>query len=46
MDALDEIIIPRLTAGIRTITEVLNDEEREEFIRMKNIKEFLDIEND
>ena len=46
IDALDEIIIPRLTASIRTITEVLNDEEREEFIRMKNIKEFLDIEND
>jgi len=35
-----------LMTGIRTITEVLNDEEREEFIRMKNIKEFLDIEND
>jgi len=46
IDALDEIIIPRLTASIRTITEVLNDEEREEFIRMKNIKEFLDIEED
>ena len=44
IDALDEIIIPRLTTGIRTITEVLNDEEREEFIRMKNIKEFLDPE--
>ena len=29
-----------------TISEVLNDEERDEFIRMKNIKEFLDIEND
>jgi len=46
IDALDEIIIPRLTASIMTISEVLNDEEREEFIRMKNIKEFLDIEND
>ena len=46
IDALDEIIIPRLTAGILTITEVLNDEEREEFIRMKNIKEFLDIDNE
>ena len=44
IDALDEIIIPRLTAGILTITEILNDEEREEFIRMKNIKEFLDID--
>ena len=46
IDALDEIIIPRLTQGIKTISEVLNDEEREEFIRMKNIKEFLDIENE
>ncbi len=46
IDALDEIIIPRLSASILTITEILNDEEREEFIRMKNIKEFLDIEND
>ncbi len=46
IDALDEIIIPRLSASILTITEILNDEEREEFIRMKNIKEFLDIENE
>ena len=46
IDALDEIIIPRLSASIQTITEILNDEEREEFIRMKNIKEFLDIENE
>lgn len=45
IDALDEIIIPRLTAGILTITEVLNDEEREEYVRMKNIKEFLEIDN-
>ena len=46
IDALDEIIIPRLTKGILTITEILNDDEREEFIRMKKIKEFLEIEND
>ena len=46
IDALEEIIIPRLSASILTITEILNDEEREEFIRMKNIKEFLDIENE
>ena len=45
IDALEEIIIPRLSVGIKTITELLNDEEREEFIRMKNIKNFLDIEN-
>ncbi len=45
IDALEEIIIPRLSVGIKTISELLNDEEREEFIRMKNIKNFLEIEN-
>ncbi|UYP47857.1 V-type ATP synthase subunit D [Candidatus Lokiarchaeum ossiferum] len=42
IDALDDIIIPQLDGNIHTIEEILNDEEREEFIRMKKIKEFLE----
>jgi V/A-type H+/Na+-transporting ATPase subunit D len=44
IDALDDIIIPELKGGIRTIEEILNDEEREEFIRMKKIKDFLEVD--
>ena len=45
IDALDEIIIPRLESIIRSIEEILGDEEREEFIRMKKIKENLENKN-
>ncbi len=44
IDALDDIIIPQLEGDIHAIEEILNDEEREEFIRMKKIKEFLEID--
>lgn len=44
IDALDDIIIPQLDGNIRAIEEILNDEEREEFIRMKKIKEFLEFD--
>ena len=42
IDALNEIIIPRLDGIISSIEEILSDEEREEFIRMKKIKENLE----
>jgi V/A-type H+-transporting ATPase subunit D len=42
IDALDDIIIPQLDRSINMIEEFLGDEEREEFIRMKKIKEILE----
>ena len=44
INALDDIILPRLDKNISTIEEILEDNEREEFIRMKKIKEFLEKE--
>lgn len=43
IDALDDLIIPKLNRDIKTIEEILSDEEREEFIRLKKIKEMLEI---
>ena len=37
-NALKNIIIPRFTEQIKTITEALEEKEREEFSRMKVIK--------
>ncbi len=42
IDALGDIIIPQLNQNIKIIEEILDDEEREEFIRLKKIKEFLE----
>ena len=42
IDALDDIIIPQLERSINMIEEFLGDEEREEFIRLKKIKEILE----
>ncbi|MHA1584056.1 MAG: V-type ATP synthase subunit D, partial [Promethearchaeota archaeon] len=42
IDALSEIIIPDLNTSIHVIEEILEDEEREEFIRLKKIKEFIE----
>ena len=44
IDALNDIIIPKLSRNIRSIQEILIDGEREEFIRLKKIKDFLGIE--
>jgi V/A-type H+-transporting ATPase subunit D len=46
INALDDIILPRLEKNIHTIEEILEDNEREEFIRMKKIKEFLEQKSD
>ena len=42
INALENIIVPKLERDILTIEEILEDIEREEFIRMKKIKEFLE----
>ena len=42
IDALDDIIIPQLERSIYMIEDILGDEEREEFIRLKKIKEKLE----
>ncbi|MHA1620097.1 MAG: V-type ATP synthase subunit D [Promethearchaeota archaeon] len=42
IDALDDIIIPQLELSINMIEDILSDEEREEFIRLKKIKEILE----
>lgn len=42
IDALDDIIIPQLDRSILMIEDILGDEEREEFIRLKKIKEILE----
>ena len=46
IDALEDIIIPKLDAEIKAIESILFDEEREEFIRLKKIKEILEIEEE
>ncbi|MHA1776494.1 MAG: hypothetical protein DRO88_04015 [Promethearchaeia archaeon] len=43
IDALEDLVIPKLENDIRAIEEILSDNEREEFIRLKKIKEFLEI---
>ncbi|MHA1672483.1 MAG: V-type ATP synthase subunit D [Promethearchaeota archaeon] len=45
IDALEDIIIPKLNAEIRTIEDFLFDEERDEYVRLKKIKEMLKIED-
>ncbi|MCF2141530.1 MAG: V-type ATP synthase subunit D [Candidatus Lokiarchaeota archaeon] len=44
IDALEDLVIPKLNNDIRVIEDILSDGEREEFIRLKKIKEFLEIE--
>ncbi|MHA1520613.1 MAG: V-type ATP synthase subunit D [Promethearchaeota archaeon] len=46
IDALEDIIIPKLDAEIRAIEDILFDEEREEYVRLKKIKEILKIEEE
>ncbi len=46
IDALEDIIIPKLNAEIRTIEDFLFDEERDEYVRLKKIKEMLEIEEE
>ena len=43
LDALDDIIIPKLKSQIVAIEDILSDESQEEFIRMKKVKESLEI---
>jgi V/A-type H+/Na+-transporting ATPase subunit D len=45
INALEDIILPRLDKNIQMIEEILEDNEREEFIRLKKIKEFLEAKN-
>lgn len=40
--ALEDIILPKLTIDIHEITQTLEDHSREEKIRMKKIKEFIE----
>jgi V/A-type H+-transporting ATPase subunit D len=42
IDALDDILIPKLRKQIYLIEDILADETREEFIRMKKIKQYLE----
>ncbi len=42
IDALDDIIIPKITSQIDAIEDILSDETQEEFIRMKKIKDYLE----
>ncbi len=42
IDALDDIILPQLEANIRSIEDILSDDQREEFIRLKEIKKRLE----
>ncbi len=44
INALDDIIIPRIEGDIDYIQEILDDLEREEFIRLKKIKNKLEKE--
>ena len=44
IDALSEIIIPDLNTSIHLIEDILEDEEREEFIRLKKIKEYIETQ--
>lgn len=42
INALDDIILPKLSGAINTIEEILEDISQEEFIRMKKIKDLLE----
>ena len=42
INALDDIILPKLDTAIFQIDEILEDMSQEEFIRMKKIKEHLE----
>lgn len=44
IDALEDLVLPKLNNEIKIIEDILSDNEREEFIRLKKIKEFLEIE--
>jgi V/A-type H+-transporting ATPase subunit D len=44
INALEDIVIPRLVGDINYIEEILDDLEREEFIRLKKIKTKLETE--
>ena len=46
INALEDIIIPQLEDEIHYIDEILDDLEREEFIRLKKIKNKLETEED